>query len=64
VPLKLMWEYAARERGGKVRFGNGKNVAGSDEMNFDARKAEKKYSVKGEYRAGTTVVLQPASTGG
>ncbi len=50
------WEFAARERGKKVRFGNGTNVARADEMNFDARKAEKKYSVKGEYRGATTPV--------
>ena len=56
LPTEAEWEYAARERGKKVRFGNGKNVARSDEINFDARKADKKYSVKGEYRAGTTAV--------
>ena len=56
LPTEAEWEYAARERGKKVRFGNGKNIARSDEMNLDARKAEKKYAVKGEYREATTPV--------
>ncbi|MHC4296398.1 MAG: formylglycine-generating enzyme family protein [Planctomycetota bacterium] len=56
LPTEAEWEYAARERGKKVRFGNGKNVALSDEINFDARKAEKKYTVKGRYREATTPV--------
>ncbi|MHC4323792.1 MAG: formylglycine-generating enzyme family protein, partial [Planctomycetota bacterium] len=56
LPTEAEWEYAAREKGKKVRFGNGKNVAGADEINFDARKAEKKYAVKGEYREATTPV--------
>ncbi len=56
LPTEAEWEYAARERGKRVRFGNGKNVAKSDEINFDARKAEKKYTVKGQYREATTPV--------
>jgi len=56
LPTEAEWEYAARERGKKVRFGNGKNVANSDEINFDARKAEKKYTIKGQYREATTPV--------
>jgi len=56
LPTEAEWEYAARERGRKVRFGNGKNVANSDEINFDARKAEKKYTIKGQYREATTPV--------
>jgi formylglycine-generating enzyme required for sulfatase activity len=56
LPTEAEWEYAARERGETVRFGNGKNVARADEMNFDARKAEKVYGVQGEYRAATTPV--------
>jgi len=54
LPTEAEWEYAARERGKNVRFGNGKNVARPDEMNFDARKAEKAYGVQGQYRAATT----------
>ncbi|MHC4439101.1 MAG: formylglycine-generating enzyme family protein [Planctomycetota bacterium] len=56
LPTEAEWEYAAKERGKKVRFGNGKNIARADEINFDARKAEKKYTIKGEYREATTPV--------
>ena len=56
LPTEAEWEYAARERGKKVRFGNGKNIARSDKINFDARKVEKKYAVKGQYREATTPV--------
>ena len=56
LPTEAEWEYAARERGKKVRFGNGKNVAKASEMNFDGRQAEKAYCVQGEYRAATTAV--------
>jgi formylglycine-generating enzyme required for sulfatase activity len=63
LPTEAEWEYAARERGKKVRFGNGKNVARADEINFDARKAEKKYSVKGQYREATTPVGSFAPNG-
>ena len=56
LPTEAEWEFAARERGKKVRFGNGKNIATADEINFDARKDEKKYTVKGEYLEATTPV--------
>ncbi len=36
LPTEAEWEFAARERGRKVRFGNGQDVARSAEMNFDA----------------------------
>lgn len=35
LPSEAIWEYAAREGGRKVRFGNGKNIADFEEMNFD-----------------------------
>jgi formylglycine-generating enzyme required for sulfatase activity len=36
LPTEAEWEFAARERGRRVRFGNGQDVARSSEMNFDA----------------------------
>ncbi|MFH1998023.1 MAG: SUMF1/EgtB/PvdO family nonheme iron enzyme [Planctomycetota bacterium] len=56
LPTEAEWEFAARERGKKIRFGNGKNVARSDEMNFDAAGKEEPYSEKGECRGKTVPV--------
>lgn len=36
LPTEAEWEFAARERGRKVRFANGQNIARAGEMNFDA----------------------------
>ncbi len=36
LPTEAEWEFAARERGRKVRFGNGQNIARASQMNFDA----------------------------
>ena len=36
LPTEAEWEFAARERGRKVRFGNGRDVARASEINFDA----------------------------
>ena len=36
LPTEAEWEFAARERGRKVRFGNGQDIARAEEMNFDA----------------------------
>ncbi len=36
LPTEAEWEFAARERGRKVRFANGQDVARASEMNFDA----------------------------
>ena len=59
LPSEAEWEYAAREGGKKVRFGNGKDIADPKEMNFDGTKEYKEpYSAIGEYREKTTPVSQ------
>lgn len=56
LPTEAEWEYAAREAGQRVRFGNGKNTARSAEINFRADDGDYKYLKLGEYRKGTTAV--------
>lgn len=57
LPTEAEWEYSARERGKKVRFGNGKNIADPAEINFYGGSAYKTaYSVVGVYRAKTVPV--------
>jgi formylglycine-generating enzyme required for sulfatase activity len=36
LPTEAEWEFAARERGRRVRFANGADIARAAEMNFDA----------------------------
>ena len=50
LPTEAEWEYAARERGKKIRFGNGKNIARSTDMNFNASTGDYPFLKKGEYR--------------
>jgi len=57
LPTEAEWEYAARETGKKVRFGNGKDIADPAQINFNASASYKKdYSVVGEYRSKTVPV--------
>jgi formylglycine-generating enzyme required for sulfatase activity len=57
LPTEAEWEYAAREGGKKVRFGNGKDVIDPKDINFLASESYKKpYSIVGEYREKTVPV--------
>ncbi len=57
LPSEAQWEYAAREGGRKVRFGNGKDILDPKEANFEASdKYKQSYSIRGEYSKQRTSV--------
>jgi formylglycine-generating enzyme required for sulfatase activity len=56
LPTEAEWEYAAREHGKKIRFGNGQDIAKFSEMNFNAAKGEFAFAEKGEFRKKTVPV--------
>ncbi len=56
IPTEAEWEYAARERGRNVRFGNGKDIAKPSEMNFRGDDGDHEYLEPGKYIGGTLPV--------
>ncbi len=66
LPTEAEWEYAARQQGQKVRFGNGQNTADPNQINFNASESYKTaYSRVGTYPSKTTPVgsFEPNSLG-
>jgi|GEM_PF-667102 len=59
LPSEAEWEYAARELGKDIRFGNSKQIANSSEINFNPQiefHNNKEYTPSGSYRATTSRV--------
>lgn len=56
LPTEAEWEFAARERGKKIRFGNGENIARCTQMNVDCREGEYEFAERGEFRGATVPV--------
>ncbi len=57
LPSEAEWEFAARERGDILRFGNGKNIAEPTEINFNADISFKRsYSASGRFLKQTSPI--------
>lgn len=57
LPGEAEWEFACREGGKKVRFGNGQDTLDPKKANFNGESRYKEsYSLAGEYRKQTTPV--------
>ena len=65
LPTEAEWEYAAREGGQNVRFGNGQLIARSSEINFRGDDGDYEYLEPSAYAARTTPVgsFSPNSLG-
>jgi formylglycine-generating enzyme required for sulfatase activity len=45
LPSEAEWEFASRERGQKIKYGNGQNIASNTEINFLEYEIKKKESI-------------------
>jgi len=59
LPTEAEWEFAAREVGKKIRFGNGKDFADPAQLNFNPSETPNKgYILSGKFREGTVLVSE------